>query len=286
MDAQHLLQQRLKQRLVEMKSKNPQTSVRSFARHLKMPAGTISLVLLGKRKISSKLAEKLADALEFDPAERAAIQSSILLEKPLKEKSTPRSTHRRSQELASIHKPDDLRLSSGQFDLLKEWYYFGILSLVQTRTFKNDPAWIAKRLNLLPGTAKNALEQLIQMKLIIIDADGKAKRNYQLVRTSDGILNSSIRKSHEQSLELAKKALRIRQYDECDFTFLNFPADPNDLPEMKEMIRDFQKKLLEKFAYQPNATEVFRVCMQTFPITQPDADELSTATPSLKKSAG
>ena len=238
MDAQLLLQERLKQRLVETKSRNSNISIRSFARHLGLPAGTVSLVLLGKRKISLKLAEKLATALQFDPNERALLQAE-LKKKSASTSSTQTSTHERSRSLGTTFKPETLRLSDPQFDLLKEWYYFGILSLVQTKNFKLDAQWIAKRLNLLPSTAQAALDQLISLKLIVVE-NGKAKRNYRHVRTSDGSNQAAIKRAHEQNLELAKKAMRIRDYHECDFTSINLPANPQDLPAMKEMIRDFE----------------------------------------------
>ena len=279
MDAQLLLQERLKQRLVETKSRNSNISIRSFARHLGLPAGTVSLVLLGKRKISLKLAEKLATALQFDPNERALLQAE-LKKKSASTSSTQTSTHERSRSLGTTFKPETLRLSDPQFDLLKEWYYFGILSLVQTKNFKLDAQWIAKRLNLLPSTAQAALDQLISLKLIVVE-NGKAKRNYRHVRTSDGSNQAAIKRAHEQNLELAKKAMRIRDYHECDFTSINLPANPQDLPAMKEMIRDFEKAFLEKFAYQAEASEVFRVNIQAFPITHaetknvPSKDERS-----------
>ena len=262
MDAPELIQGRLRQRLLEAKVKNPKVSVRSFARQMKIPAGTISLVLLGKRKISSKLALKFADALFFDPMERARIEK-FYTRAPRVSKSGGSSI------LAEKLKPENLRLSADQFHVMKDWYYFAILNLIQTEDYQHNPEWIAGRLNLKPEIVKEAIERLERLNLILQDSDGRIQRQHRHLRTSDDVQSLSARYAHHQNLDMAKVALEERAIDERDFTWLTLPVDFSQMKEMKLMIREFEDQFLQKFGKTKGANEVARMCVQLFPLTQP-----------------
>ncbi len=263
MNAQLLIQERLRQRLLEAKLKNSRVSVRSFAKQMKLPAGTVSLVLLGKRKISYKLAQKFADALYFDPIELARLDSEFKAEPVLK-----KSKQTSSLTTEEKFKPENLRLSADQFHVMKDWYYFGILNLISTQGYEHDANWISSRLGISAQTAADAIERLERLKLISKTKSGKVVRNHKKLSTTDEIQNLSVRYSHYQNLELAKTAL-----DECalntrDFTWLTLPISDHRMPEMKLMIRKFQDEFIENFGQEHGANEVARLSVQLFPISK------------------
>lgn len=267
MKAQQLIQERLRQRLLEIKLKNPSVSVRGFAKQLKLPAGTVSLVLLGKRKISQKLATKFAQALYFDPIEMARVQDEYASIKEARKK-TPQP-----RKPADKLKPENLRLSADQFHVMKDWYYFAILNLISTDDYQHDADWIASRIAIKPEIAKEALERLERLKLVTRTASGTIKRQHQKLNTTDEVQNLSLRYSHYQNLELAKTALDERALDERDFTWLTMPVDFKRMNEMKLMIRKFGDQFLEKFGQEKGANEVARMCVQLFPLTHPRKKE-------------
>ena len=263
MKAQLLIQERLRQRLLEAKLKNSRVSVRSFAKQMKLPAGTVSLVLLGKRKISSKLAQKFAEALYFDPIELARLDSEFKAQPASKKK-------RQSNTIAAEEKfkPENLRLSADQFHVMKDWYYFGILNLISTQGYEHDANWISGRLGIPVQTATDAIERLERLKLISKAKSGKVVRNHKKLSTTDEIQNLSVRYSHYQNLELAKTALDECTLNERDFTWLTLPISDHRLPEMKLMIRKFQDEFIENFGQEHGANEVARLSVQLFPLTK------------------
>lgn len=265
MNAQILIQDRLRQRMLEAKAKNVHVSVRGLAKQLKLPAGTVSLVLLGKRRLSLKLAMRFAEALYFDPMERARLEAAFS-----KDKKTPRKPKGASLNLFETEekfKPDALKLSADQFHVMKDWYYFAILNLTYTDGFNNDPEWIASRLNLKVEQVSEAIDRLIRLGLLKTDIQGKLKRTHKILNTSDQIQNLSLRYSHYQNLELAKISLDQNELNERDFTWLTVPVDFTRMSEMKIMIREFQDQFLEKFGEEKRANEVVRVAVQLFPLT-------------------
>jgi hypothetical protein len=59
MQAQLKIQRILREKYSLIKAKNPQYSLRSYAKKLGIAAGTLSLIMLGKRKVSLPLIKKL-----------------------------------------------------------------------------------------------------------------------------------------------------------------------------------------------------------------------------------
>ncbi len=270
MNAQEIFQERLRQGLLNARAKNSLVSVRSYAKQIKVPASTVSLILLGKRKVSRKLALKLADVLHLDPGERLRIEADFEKEARAKSRArTDESPHERSKRVPELFQNETVRLTEEQFDLLGEWYYFGILSLVQTKDFVPEPTWIASRLGIHPEQAKNAFEKLCSLKLISVDAAGKAKREFKVIRTSDGKSSASLRAAHFKNLSLFEKALRERPFEACDATFINLPVRIGELDQMKLKIRKFHESFLESFTAPGDADEVIRVCVNLFPVTTP-----------------
>jgi uncharacterized protein (TIGR02147 family) len=260
MTAQALIQQRLRQKLLEAKIKNPRVSVRSLAKQLSVPAGTLSLVLLGKRPISRKLALKFADALFLDPIERAKIEADFEKKKTLSKS--------RKEPASDRWKPENLRLSADQFHVMKDWWHYAILNLITTDEFRDDPLWIAARINLEVRVVQEALDRLERLKLLVRDGSGRLKRQHRNLQTTDDIPNLSVRYAHLQNLELARGALERVALDDRDFSWLTLPVDFSRMKEMKLMVREFQDQFLQKFGQEKGANEVLQVCLQLFPLTQ------------------
>jgi uncharacterized protein (TIGR02147 family) len=77
----------------------------------------------------------------------------------------------------------------------------------------------------------------------------------------------ALRKSHQQNLELARRALEEQEVHERDFTSLTLAMDRNRLPEMKQRIRKFLMQINQEFETQ-NRTDVFKMNIQAFSLTR------------------
>ena len=120
--------------------RNPQYSLRAFARKLDVQASALSEIMNNKRKITMKMGKRILEGLCVNPAERENI---------LKHKKSKHSD-----------------LSLEYFKIISDWYYFAILSLAEIPDFKCNPEWISKRLNISNRTAKLAIEKLIKLEML------------------------------------------------------------------------------------------------------------------------
>jgi uncharacterized protein (TIGR02147 family) len=137
---------------------------------------------------------------------------------------------------------------------------------MRTRNFTSNPNWIAKRLGISVSEVKDALERLTRLGLIHVNDRGDLVRGKAKFRTTDDVVNLSLRQAHSDNLELARNSLARDSVDQRDFTAATMAIDPKKLPEAKERIRKFQDDLAELLE-SGSQTEVYKICIQLFPLT-------------------
>lgn len=250
------LQEFLQMKLQSFRDRNPSFSGRAFAKRLGISPGALSEILNGTRIVSRKIAARVCDRLFLDPMERT------LLLKQFPEKKIKTPPHEAQEKL------DYMKLTSDQFKMMSEWYYFAILAFMKTSHFKSDVDHVADRLGLSRTQISQALDTLVRLQVLNILPDGTWVRNPGGHRTSDGLRDVSIRKNHLETLELAKHSLNDQQYEVTDFTSLTLPLDIEDLPRAKEKIRAFQNELFLEFNTHKKPKEVYRLAVQLFPLTK------------------
>lgn len=247
----------LNRKFLEYRRRNPSYSMRAFALKLKVSSSTLSEILQGKRNISIKLATRLCNQLQLGPSERAALLSLFLKQNRLKKLSIDANS-----------KVTFTRLEADQFNLISDWYHYALLSLIETKSFRSEPSWIASRLKIREAVVKSALSRLERLGLI-----SKDPRTEQITcsgksfSSSDGTLDLSIQKSHFQNLELAQASLETDRVDSRDFTSVTLATDPDLLPKLKELIREFRDRL-SSFAEAGTKKEVYKLCIQLIPLTE------------------
>jgi uncharacterized protein (TIGR02147 family) len=253
MKEQVAIQRILRERFEELRTRNPAYSIRAFSKKVGLSPATLSRVLNGKRKVSRKLADAISGKLMLDPQER-----SELLEKFPTRAKMPRDSVDASY----------LQLTADQYQVVADWQSFAILGLTEIPEFKNDPDWIAGRLNISITEVKRVLERLKRLEMVIEDESGNLKRAKSRYRTTDDVVNLSLRKSHYQNLDLAQQSLDHDSIQERDFTWVTFPMDTKKMSEAKTLIRKFQDDLYEVLEKDANPNEVYRLAIQLFPLTR------------------
>lgn len=246
---QRAIQKLLHETLISTQLKNPAFSVRALAKKLGMQASAVSEIIKGKRKISVKLARRIAEKLSLSPKETQSLLSLFNVE-------------------SSDAKVDSsVEIANEQFFVISEWYHFAILSLAETTRFKSEPQWIAQRLNIKVSEAQEALDRLVHLGMLIYK-----NKKYQLTgeqfKTQDGVSHVAIRKSHHQSLDRAKQSLDNDSVALRDMFSMTLSMDVEQLPEARQLIRKFANQLTHLLESSPRKNEVYKLGIQLFPLTQ------------------
>jgi uncharacterized protein (TIGR02147 family) len=258
MNEQIAIQKQLNEKFEEIRAKNPAFSLRAFSRRLDISPSTLTRILSGTRRVSRPLAEQLCDKLMLDPQERSDILGNF----------PQRKKYRQASRFHAEVDPGYLQLTADQFRIIGEWYHFAILSLLKTKGFKSDPEWIAERLGISVREAITALDRLERLEMIQKDSSGEWTRTHPRFRTTDDVMNLSLKKAHRQYLELGLEALAHVPTELRDFTAITMPTNPELLPKAKELIRKFQDELSALLESEPG-TEVYKFCTQLIPLTKP-----------------
>jgi uncharacterized protein (TIGR02147 family) len=246
----------LRSRYLEIQGRNPGYSIRSFAKKLGIGVSTLSMILNGQRRASRRLASQFADRLLLDPIERASLLERFDREKFEIKKPVPRVIRA-------------LKASADQYVAFSEWHYMAILNLVRMKSFRNDPAWIADRLDLTPRKVSDAIERLKRLGMLKETPSGNLKRTGAAFRTTDDVANLSVRKGHFDTLERARAVLETDPVELRDFSWVTLPIQKARLPEIKQFIRKFQQEFLAQFSEDPASDEVYRLAVQMIPLTRP-----------------
>jgi uncharacterized protein (TIGR02147 family) len=230
----------LKQRLEERCRANPRYSLRAFARDLKIAPSRLSEILRGKQGLSKEYADQIAERLSFSESERKLFTSMVTVvdARSKKEREFAKSL---LGELQSKEQKINV-LKAETFRVIEDWYHYAIVELTLTAGFKSSPLWISKRLGISVYEAENAIERLKRLGLLEL-VDGRLVSSTAANVTADDAPSESIRKFNKQILVKASEAITNQSREEREIGTLTTAIDERDLPEFKEMIRKFRRRV-------------------------------------------
>jgi uncharacterized protein (TIGR02147 family) len=235
--------------LAQRRTRNPAYSTRAFASALKLNSGALSAIINGKRKVSARMALRLAGQLNLDPEQKAKIT-----EKPPTE----------SKEIAETFSYDSV--SMDHFRLIAESQFFALLSLAKKTGVKNDLELISRRLGISPSAAKKAIQVVLDLGLVS-EKDGRLLRTSKRISTSDGIADPAIRKAHLEDCQLAAKSIEQDAVELRDMSSITFRLDPESLKKIAAIVRQAQDQALQ-LSESENGEEVYRMSVHIFPLTK------------------
>jgi uncharacterized protein (TIGR02147 family) len=245
----HLLQKELLNRC----EKNPQYSLRSFAKSLEIDPSTLSQILRGKRSVTPHLLQALGLSLGLSPAQ-------------LKNYEVKAGRKKKNQIEQGLRE-----LSLELFAVMSDWYHDAILELIRLPRFRPQPKWIARVLDITVSEVNIAIERLQKLGFLKIDEKGiwenTLKENTTILHAD--LTSVALRKLQKQMLQLSVSAVDTVEKPLRDHTFVLARTDHQDLPEIKERIKKFRRELMA-FAERPGSqpSEVYCLGVSLFPLTK------------------
>ena len=237
--------------IAEKIKKNPQFSLRAFARMVDVSPAVLSRILSGKRKLTFNLATRIADALVLGPVERETLYSFFL------------GAPEEKTEEEKVQK----ELSIDCFNAMKEWYHYGITQLLYIESFKEDSKWIAKMLSITELEAKMAIERLLRLEILDRDENGKLYRTATHLSTTTDIASAGIRHFQKQILEKSIESLEKDDVLERDITSITIAINEDRLAEAKLEIKKFRMKMAE-FLGTGEKTRVYNLGVHLIPLSK------------------
>ena len=245
--------------LAQKRASNPRYSLRLFALKLGFAPGRLSEYISGKRALSFKQAEKIADRLGYDAETRVAFFNSVAPQTKASKKEAPEVERKLSDE--SYRK-----LTADAFSVIADWQHFAILSLMDVEGFKMDEEWIGSRLGISTRDVRFAIAKLEHVKLIE-RRNGKWRKIENDHSTTHDVPSAALKISHRQSLSQAIDAIDEIPVEFRDITSITMAVDPATLPEAKKLIKNFRRRL-SALMESGTQTEVYNLNVQLVPVTK------------------
>jgi plasmid maintenance system antidote protein VapI/DNA-binding MarR family transcriptional regulator len=241
----------LRRQYLQRRQKNPAYSLRAFGRHAGIPHSRISEIFAGKRPLTARMLTRATDYLGVDPESRR-----LLLQQA--------QGARRGGPAPVV----DSYREVDEFRSVSEWYHTAILSLIETKKFRSEPVWIARRLGITTAEVNDALERLQRLGLVEV-VRGQLKLCESHTTTGNDIPSAAVRASQKQSLEQAIAALEDVAIELRDISAVTMAVDLKKLPAAKQLIRQFRRQLAALLE-TGQRTEVYNLNIQLVPVTKPE----------------
>src|SRR6476469_6302236 len=230
------------------KRKNSAYSYRLFARKAKLGSPNyLKLVVDGKRRITDRTLYQFARGLGLTRDEEKYFRELVMYQ----EVSDPDSKelHLRSLLKYQEKQRTPTALKADRIKYLLDWHHAVIRELVLSKDFKEDPAWIAKRLGnkITESQAKESLEFLVRLQFLVRNADGKLEQKEPLLTSSEEVPSHVIRSLHRTYLRKAINSIFAVPMDKRELSGLVVAVPNHRMKEVKEEIKEFRKKLNRKY---------------------------------------
>lgn len=242
----------LQKELARRCESNPRYSLRAFAKALGISHPLLSLVLSGKRRLSKKSAQKIAEKLPLLPYERQFFLGEMEFEE-----GAPQEHH---------------QIDLDTFSMISDWFHYAILSLLNVRGAKFEASWISKRLNISIHEARDAMERLVRLGLV--EQQGQCWKQTGLpLKIENSISTAASQKYHRQLLQKAIHSLENDPREIQNFSSMTLSMDPEMMSYAIEKIKKFRRILADELEKAKPGKEVYNLTIQLFPISKNDHKE-------------
>ena len=246
-------------------------SFRNFCRQSGFSSSsTLKLVMDGKRKLSEKGIRKVIKGLKLSKEEGAFFTDLVMMNQAdnAEDKGKHLDRMMRNKKFSEI-KP----LARDQYEYSSRWYIPAIREMVVLPDFREDPKWIAKRLepNISIAEAKEAINILVRLQLIEREQNGRFKQVDPNVTTDPEVFSIAFKRFYREMMSHAMDSIENVKPQDRDISGAIFALPKSKLPAFKEELFEFRKHILAKYGTtQESADDIYQLNLQLFPITKKD----------------
>lgn len=226
------------------KSMNPAFSFRRFAQiaGFKSP-NYLQWIIEGKRNLTEKTAEDLAEKFKFSKADAQLFVSLVRLEHANSDEDKREAERLR---LISIKRAVAKEIPSAQTQVLSEWHHLLVreLFIVERKSYSGE--WIAKALaGLITAEQAEASVKLLLKAGFLKFENKKYKVTDPVVDTNDEHFQHVFMQKHHSAL-LKSWAQNLEKLvpSQQELGVLNIPLNAKKIPDLRRRIRQFQDEIL------------------------------------------
>jgi uncharacterized protein (TIGR02147 family) len=251
----------------ELKAKDPKYSHRYMS--LKMgygSAGFFADVIAGRKNLTGPLPLKLARFLELQKEAEEYFINLVLFNQA----ATMDEKNRYYEKLMGVVRIDVKILEADKFQYFSQWFYTAVRELLTFHPFQGDFKALGKKLDppITPVQAKQAVQLLVDTRLLRLDPDGFYRPTDALISTGEGFSSLNVANFQRAFLDLAREGLDRHPSQERDYSTLTLPLAGEDLPRARLAIAKLRSYLMALSEKSRPPKRVYQFNFQAFPLTE------------------
>jgi uncharacterized protein (TIGR02147 family) len=258
----------LNDHFLKSKVKKKTWSYGAWARQLGLKSSsTLIMILNGGRNPGPKLVQKLANQMKLKGAEVSYFEDLVRLSKVKNDQSLRVLLMERLKER---HPKKHFQfLDAATFKAISSWHFYALREMVELPSFREDPEWISKilRFHVSPGEVQNAIEILVDKKLLKRTSAGKLTTSSTALDSGTDIANEGLKRFHEQMLDNARTSIRKCEVSDRDITGLTVALPHKNIARAKSMIRKFEEDFMSLLGSEPGE-DIYQLEVAFFPLTK------------------
>ncbi len=255
--------------LIETKKKiNAKFSYRYYSARAGFSSSNfISMVVKGKRNLTSISIGKLAKGLGLNKQERSFFEDLVFMNQAATHEEKDHYYQRmlRARPFARLK-----QLDKSSYEYFSRWYNPVIREMVGYFPQPLDLDVVASRImpEITPKQVAHAIDLLKTLGLIQEFAPGSFKKTDTALTTGSEARSILITNFHKQMAELADSAIDRIPSAQRDVSGIILSVNRNRMTQIKKKIETFQNELIEMATEDTNENSVVFVQIRAFPLTQ------------------
>ncbi len=242
-------------------------SYRAFGKRagLKSP-NYLKLVMDGERNLSIKMAEQFAKALALE-GDSASFFVDLVAFNQADSQRERNKQYSRLTSFRRYRKAHKLDIAHAAYH--GAWYMPAIREMAASPAFQENADWLARQL--IPAItrteARRAIETLIELGLLVREADGRLRQAEALLSTGPETRGLYIANFHRAMMDRAAASIDLVPAEERDISSLTLCTGEDGIRRLKSRVQRFRRELLEQSELEDDPVRVVQLNFQLFPLT-------------------
>lgn len=250
------------------KAKGKGFSYRNFARQAGISSsGFLKMVIDGKRNLAPETIVRFAKVIKLRSGEARFFEHLVMFNQA---KTNDEKNHYYNKIAQNRRFKKAHHLTRDRFEYLRKWYYAAVREMVTLPGFREDPAWIARKLkpSITKDEAQAALDTLLRLGLIERDSDGRLVTTEDGVRTEDEVVSLAAANYHREMIKRAHEALSLCKAKNRNISSLTVAMSKDGFKKLKQRIHEFRKEILAMLEQEGDPEDVYQINFQLFGLTE------------------
>lgn len=240
--------------------RNPRYSLRSYAKALGLHPSALSRILAGKQLLSTQASAAVAANLQLPDDEKRLFLTSVVDAHRLQDmEKLGQSVRQPGLRQERVEAP------AGARPMIERIFCAALMELTLTTDFRWDAEWIAGRLDLSLGEAREMMQALLTSGMLEW-RDGKVAKVHRDTTSVGPLSEESRRAGQEEVLRLTERSLRTHSRTQHTQLTLIAATDPSKLEEARRRFFIFMNEMGD-LLQTGERTEVYALGLQFFPLT-------------------